>query len=102
MIISLKAQSPAIIAYLTDNGLDANLMLADGAKEDRITSYKDAERLASEVSGPVTLLLIEGANHVAHNRGHMFKTQAADWIAGHLGAAGVPPSTRVGLRPTST
>ena len=32
------------------------------------------------------LMLIEGANHVAHNRGHMFKTQAADWMAGHLGA----------------
>lgn len=58
-----------------------------GAKEDRITSYKDAERLAGEVSGPVTLLLIEGAIHVAHNRGHMFKTQAADWMAEHLGAA---------------
>lgn len=57
-----------------------------GAKADRITSYKDAERLASEVSGPVELLLLEGANHVAHNRGHMFKTQAADWMAGHLGA----------------
>ena len=40
-----------------------------GAKEDRITSYKDAERLASEVSGPVTLLVIEGANHVAAERG---------------------------------
>ncbi len=47
---------------------------------------KNAERLASEVSGPVELLLLEGANHVAHNRGHMFKTQAADWMAGHLGA----------------
>jgi len=58
-----------------------------GAKEDRITSYKDAERLAREVSGPVTLLVIEGANHCAHNRGHMFKTQAADWMAGHLGAS---------------
>ena len=62
-------------------------MFIIGAKEDRITSYKDAERLANDVSGPVTLLLIDGANHVAHNRGHMFKTQAADWIAGHLGAA---------------
>lgn len=61
-------------------------MFIIGAKADRITSYKDAERLATEVSGPVTLLLIEGANHVAHNRGHMFKTQAADWMAGHLGA----------------
>ena len=61
-------------------------MFIIGGKEDRITSYRDAERLAREVSGPVTLLLIEGANHVAHNRGHMFKTQAADWMAGHLGA----------------
>ena len=60
-------------------------MFIIGAKADRITSYKDAERLANEVSGPVTLLLLEGANHVAHNRGHMFKTQAADWMAGHLG-----------------
>lgn len=61
-------------------------MFIIGAREDRITSYKDAERLAAEVSGPVELLLLEGANHVAHNRGHMFKTQAADWMAGHLGA----------------
>ncbi len=64
-------------------------MFIIGAKEDRITSYRDAERLAREVSGPVELLLLEGANHVAHNRGHMFKTQAADWMAGHLGAAAV-------------
>jgi 2,6-dihydroxypseudooxynicotine hydrolase len=56
-----------------------------GAMADRITSYHDAERLAREVSGPVELLLLEGANHVAHNRGHMFKTQAADWMAGYLG-----------------
>ena len=62
-------------------------MFIIGAKADRITSYRDAERLAREVSGPVELLLLEGANHVAHNRGHMFKTQAADWMAGHLGAA---------------
>ncbi len=60
-------------------------MFIIGALEDRITSYKDAERLAGEVSGPVELRLLEGANHVAHNRGHMFKTQAADWMAGHLG-----------------
>jgi len=61
-------------------------MFIVGGKEDRITDYRDAERLASEASGPVVLMLIEGANHVAHNRGHMFKTQAADWMAGHLRA----------------
>ncbi|MDH5750561.1 MAG: alpha/beta hydrolase [Rhodospirillales bacterium] len=61
-------------------------MFVIAALEDRITSPKDAERLASEVSGPVTLLRLEGANHVAQNRAHMWKTQAADWMAGHLGA----------------
>ena len=61
-------------------------MFIIGGREDRITSYKDAEQLGNEVSGPVVLMLIEGANHVAHNRGHMFKTQAADWMAGHLDA----------------
>jgi hypothetical protein len=40
--------------------------------------------LASEVSGPGELLLVDGANDVAHNRGHMFKTQAVDWMAGQL------------------
>ena len=61
-------------------------MFIIGAKADRITKWQDAARLAEEVSGQVELLLIEGANHVAHNRGHMFKNQAADWMAGHLGA----------------
>ena len=55
------------------------------AKEDVITSYKDAERLAGEVSGPVELLVIEGANHVAHNRAYRHRTQAADWMAEQLG-----------------
>ncbi len=55
--------------------------------EDRITSPKDAERLAREVSGPVEFLLIEGAIHVAHNRGHMWKTQSADWMAARLGVS---------------
>ena len=57
-----------------------------GSKSDDITRYTDAERLSREVSGPVELLLIEGASHVAHNRAHLFKTQSADWMAGHLKA----------------
>ncbi len=57
-------------------------------KEDKITSYRDAERLASEVSGPCELLVIEGANHVASNRVYRHRTQSADWMAEKLG---VPP-----------
>lgn len=56
------------------------------AKEDAITSYHDAERLAEEVSGPATLLVIEGAKHVAHNRLYRHRNQAADWMAEQLGA----------------
>jgi hypothetical protein len=38
------------------------------------------------VSGPVELLAIEGANHVAHNRLNRHRTQSADWMAEQLGA----------------
>ena len=48
----------------------------------------DAKRLAGEVSGPVELLAIEGANHVAHNRLHRHRTQSTDWMAEQPGAAG--------------
>lgn len=56
-------------------------------KEDAITDYRDAERVASEVSGPVELLVIEGANHVASNRVYRHRTQSADWMAEQLGVA---------------
>ncbi len=62
-------------------------MFIIAGKEDVITSYHDAERLASEVSGPVELLAIEGANHVAHNRLYRHRTQSADWMAEQLAAA---------------
>jgi len=57
-----------------------------GSKSDEITRSSDAEQLAGAVSGPVELLMIDGAQHVAHNRAHLFKTQTADWIAEQLKA----------------
>jgi 2,6-dihydroxypseudooxynicotine hydrolase len=54
-------------------------------KLDRLISYKDAERLAAEVSGPVELLVIEDGNHVANNRAYRYRLQTADWMAGQLG-----------------
>lgn len=65
-------------------------MFIIAGKDDAITSYHDAERLASEVSGPVELLAIEGANHVAHNRLYRHRTQSADWMAEQLGASARP------------
>jgi len=53
-------------------------------KLDRLISYKDAERLAAEASGPVTLLVIEDGNHVANNRAYRYRLQTADWMADQL------------------
>lgn len=60
-------------------------MFVIGSREDRVRSYKDAERLAAEVSGPAELLIVEGAIHVAANRPYHHQTQTADWMAQELG-----------------
>jgi dipeptidyl aminopeptidase/acylaminoacyl peptidase len=53
---------------------------------DRIVPCRDAERLAREVKGPVTLLIIEDGNHVANNRAYRWRPFGADWMAEHLRA----------------
>ena len=55
-------------------------------KLDRIVPYTDAERLASETSGPVELLVVEDGNHIANNRPYRYRAQSADWMAAQLGA----------------
>ncbi len=54
---------------------------------DRIVPCQDAERLAREVKGPVTLLIIEDGNHVANNRVYRWRPFGADWMAEQLRAA---------------
>jgi 2,6-dihydroxypseudooxynicotine hydrolase len=51
---------------------------------DRIVPAADAERLAREASGPVTLLIIEDGNHIANNRAYRWRPAAADWMADRL------------------
>jgi dipeptidyl aminopeptidase/acylaminoacyl peptidase len=51
---------------------------------DRIVPAVDAERLAREVSGPVTLMMIEDGNHIANNRAFRWRSPSADWMAGQL------------------
>ncbi|MGB7177426.1 MAG: alpha/beta hydrolase [Xanthobacteraceae bacterium] len=53
---------------------------------DRLCPPEDARRLASEVKGPVELLVIEDGNHVAHNRPYSYRPQSADWMAQQLSA----------------
>jgi 2,6-dihydroxypseudooxynicotine hydrolase len=53
-------------------------------KLDRLVPWQHAERLAGEVKGPATFLLIEDGNHVANNRAYRWRAQSADWLAEHL------------------
>jgi 2,6-dihydroxypseudooxynicotine hydrolase len=51
---------------------------------DRIVPATDAERLAREVHGPVTLNMVEDGNHIANNRTYRWRPQSADWMAEQL------------------
>jgi dipeptidyl aminopeptidase/acylaminoacyl peptidase len=61
------------------------IYLVAGTK-DRLTAHTHAERLAAEVSGPCTLSIIEGGNHVVNNLWYRYRDQTADWMARQLGA----------------
>jgi len=51
---------------------------------DRIVPAADAERLAREVKGPATLMIVEDGNHIATNRAYRWRSQSADWMAEQL------------------
>jgi dipeptidyl aminopeptidase/acylaminoacyl peptidase len=57
---------------------------------DRIVPAKDAERLAREAKGSVTLMMIEDGNHIATNRAYRWRSQSADWMKEQLGEARHP------------
>src|SRR3954464_8095891 len=49
-------------------------------KRDRLIPWEHAQRLANEVTGRCTFLLIEDGNHVANNRAYRWRSQSADWL----------------------
>jgi dienelactone hydrolase len=51
---------------------------------DRVISWENTAALAKAVSGPVICDIIEGASHVANNRGYRYRPQTADWMARQL------------------
>jgi 2,6-dihydroxypseudooxynicotine hydrolase len=51
---------------------------------DRIVPAKDAERLARDVKGAATLMMIEDGNHIANNRAFRWRSPSADWLAEQL------------------
>lgn len=59
-------------------------MLVIMGKQDRLFSWHDGERLASEVAGESELLLLEDGNHGGANVVYRHRPQSADWMADHL------------------
>jgi dipeptidyl aminopeptidase/acylaminoacyl peptidase len=55
-------------------------------RQDRIVPCADAERLAREVKGPATLVIIDDGNHIANNRAWRWRAHSADWMAEQLRA----------------
>ena len=71
-------------ATLSMNGIAQNItcpIFVMTGKLDRLVPWQHAERLAGEVKGPCTFLLIEDGNHVANNRAYRWRAQSADWLA---------------------
>jgi dienelactone hydrolase len=54
-------------------------------KRDRLFSFHDGERLASEARGESTLLLLEEGNHGCANVVYRHRPLSADWMAARLG-----------------
>jgi dipeptidyl aminopeptidase/acylaminoacyl peptidase len=75
------------------------LFIVSGTR-DQVIPPQDAQRLARETGGPVELLMIEGATHVANNRAYAYRPRTADWMAGQLGAEAPAAGTVVDRRET--
>ncbi len=84
-----QAEAKRHAATLSLTGVAQNItcpIYIMNGKLDRILPWRDAERLAREVKGPVTLNLIDDGNHVANNRVYRWRSQSADWMAEQLRA----------------
>ncbi len=83
-----QEEAVAKAATLSMKGVARNItcpIFVMTGKLDRLVPWQHAERLASEVKGPCTFLLIEDGNHVANNRAYRWRAQSADWLAEQLG-----------------
>jgi dipeptidyl aminopeptidase/acylaminoacyl peptidase len=80
-------EARAKAATLTLEGIAQNvacpIFIVNG-RLDRIVPAADAERLAREVKGAATLMMIEDGNHIATNRAYRWRSQSADWMGERL------------------
>ncbi len=84
-----EARANALTLTLKDAArrIECPIYIMNG-KLDRIVPWEDTQRVAREVKGPVTMLIIEDGNHIANNRGYRWRPHSADWMAKQLGATG--------------
>lgn len=59
-----------------------------GGDQDKIVPPAAAQQMADGISGPVTLNIIKGGNHVSSNKAYLYRSDSADWMARQLGAHG--------------
>ena len=64
--------------------IECPLFLVAG-RLDRLVPWQSVQRIASEASGPVELLVVEDGNHIANNRPYRYRLRTADWMAERLG-----------------
>lgn len=55
-----------------------------GGRLDRVIPPDHAGTLASTVSGPAVLNMVDDGTHVVNNRPYKYRPQSADWMARHL------------------
>jgi pimeloyl-ACP methyl ester carboxylesterase len=63
----------------------AQPLLVVFGKQDRLVPWEQAARVAAEAPSS-TFWLFDDGNHVCMNISYRWRPQAADWLAGHLGA----------------
>lgn len=63
--------------------IECPLFILNGTA-DRLVPIQDASRIADAAAGPVELLIIDGGNHCAMNRSHLWRPRTADWMAQQL------------------
>ncbi len=81
-IAALERLRPFTLANVAER-ITCPLLVIMG-RQDRVIPPADAERLASEASGPVELWMFDDGNHVCNNIPYKYRPQQVDWMRQQL------------------
>lgn len=83
-----QASTKAATAFINLAGLAPRircpLYIVHGMRDNSVP-YQQAERLAAEAQGPVTLRLVPDSIHCSHDFAHIVRPEMASWLATQLG-----------------